>query len=86
MKIVNVDYPYFPTNVLIAIAVCILTWMQAKRFTELSASYTLTAHEITLIRGQADELSNDDHLSTFVGDAENALSPEHTQWEARKDK
>ena len=59
--------------------------MQAKRFTELSASYALTAHEITLIREQADELKKDEHLSTFVGDAENAFSREHTQWEARKD-
>lgn len=85
-KVANVGYSYFPTDVLIAIAASLLTWMQAKRFTELSASYALTAHEITFIREQADELSNDEHLSTFVGDAENAFSREHTQWEARKDK
>jgi hypothetical protein len=85
-KIANVGYTYFPTDLLIAIAAALLTWMQAKRFTELSASYTLTAHEITLIREQAEGLSNDGHLSTFVGDAENAFSREHTQWEARKDK
>lgn len=85
IKIANVEFQYFPTDVLIAVAASILTWMQAKRFTELSASYALTAHEITLIREQADELKKDEHLSTFVGDAENAFSREHTQWEARKD-
>ncbi|MCD5995732.1 DUF4231 domain-containing protein [Pseudomonas sp. CDFA 602] len=85
IKIANVEYQYFPTDVLIAVAASILAWMQAKRFTELSASYALTAHEITLIREQADELKKDEHLSTFVGDAENAFSREHTQWEARKD-
>ncbi|HDZ47688.1 hypothetical protein LCGC14_0108160 [marine sediment metagenome] len=85
IKIANVQYQYFPTDVLIVIAASLLTWMQAKRFTELSASYALTAHEITLIREQAQELATDDQLSKFVGDAENAFSREHTQWEARKD-
>ncbi|WP_312341274.1 DUF4231 domain-containing protein [Stutzerimonas nitrititolerans] len=85
IKIANVEYQYFPTDVLIAVAASILTWMQAKRFTELSASYALTAHEITFIREQADELLEEEHLSKFVGDAENAFSREHTQWEARKD-
>lgn len=85
IKIANVQYQYFPTDVLIAIAASLLAWMQAKRFTELSASYALTAHEITLIREQAQELTTDNDLSKFVGDAENAFSREHTQWEARKD-
>lgn len=85
LKIGNVGYQYFPTDVLIAIAASLLTWMQAKRFSELSASYALTAHEIGIIREQADELVSDDSLSLFVGDAENAFSREHTQWVARKD-
>lgn len=85
IKIANVQYQYFPTDVLIAVAASLLAWMQAKRFTELSASYALTAHEITLIREQAQELASDGDLSKFVGDAENAFSREHTQWEARKD-
>lgn len=59
--------------------------MQAKRFTELSTSYALTANEIALIREDAYGLEEDVELSKFVGDAENAFSREHTQWEARKD-
>lgn len=85
VKIANVQYRYFPTDILIVIAASLLTWMQAKRFSELSASYALTAHEISIIREQADELISDDGLSLFVGDAENAFSREHTQWVARKD-
>ncbi|MCS3770426.1 hypothetical protein HNP12_004567 [Aeromonas hydrophila] len=85
VKIANVQYPYFPTDILIAFAASLLTWMQAKRFSELSASYALTAHEIGIIREQADELISDNGLSLFVGDAENAFSREHTQWVARKD-
>lgn len=84
-KIANLEFEYFPTDVFIAVAASILTWMQAKRFTELSASYTLTANEIALIREEAFNLNREEDLSKFVGDAENAFSREHTQWEARKD-
>jgi hypothetical protein len=85
IKIANVQYQYFPTDILIAIAASLLTWMQAKRFSELSASYALTANEIGIVREQADDLVSDGALSSFVGDAENAFSREHTQWVARKD-
>ncbi len=85
IKIANVQYQYFPTDILIAIAASLLTWMQAKRFSELSASYALTANEIGIVREQADDLVSDVALSSFVGDAENAFSREHTQWVARKD-
>lgn len=84
-KIANPTFQYFPTDVFITIAASILTWMQAKRFTELSTSYALTANEIALIREDAYMLADDVELSKFVGDAENAFSREHTQWEARKD-
>lgn len=85
IKIAHIDYQYLPTDIFIAAAASILTWMQAKRFSELSESYALTAHEITLIREQTNDLVTDEDLSKFVGDAENAFSREHTQWEARKD-
>ncbi|WP_117140229.1 DUF4231 domain-containing protein [Pseudomonas amygdali] len=84
-KIAHLEFEYFPTDVFIAVAASILTWMQAKRFTELSASYTLTSNEIALIREEAFNLTLEGDLSKFVGDAENAFSREHTQWEARKD-
>lgn len=74
-----------PTDVMIAIAGGLLSWIQAKRFTELSASYALTAYEISLIDEQSDNFDNDADFSIFVGDAENAFSREHTQWVARRD-
>lgn len=86
--ILRVTYPnvaLWPTNVLVAAAASILTWMQAKRFSELAASYALAAHEIGLIKDQATLPDNNDAFSLFVGDAENAFSREHTQWVARKD-
>ena len=59
--------------------------MQAKRYSELAASYALTAHEISLIREQALNPSTEEEFSKFVSDAENAFSREHTQWSARRD-
>lgn len=86
--IAKVKYPtaqYWPTDFFVTAAAGILSWIQAKRFQELSASYTLTAHEISLIRQQANGPMTDVELSKFVGDTENAFSREHTQWIARKD-
>jgi hypothetical protein len=75
----------FITDVFVAIAASLLSWMQAKRFSELAASYALAAHEISLIREQSLLPDTDERFSLFVGDAENAFSREHTQWVARKD-
>ena len=55
-----------------------------ERFSELAASYALAAHEIGIIREQANAVS-EAQFSTFVADTENAFSREHTQWVARKD-
>jgi hypothetical protein len=85
LRIRFADAPYWPTDVFIATAGSLLTWMQAKRFSELAASYALAAHEISLINDQAMLPDTPHAFSSFVGDAENAFSREHTQWVARKD-
>jgi hypothetical protein len=85
LKIGNPEVTIWPTDVLVAIAASILSWMQAKRFSELAASYALTAHEISFIKADAMKWLTNESFSTFVGDAENAFSREHTQWVARKD-
>lgn len=85
LRIQFVNVSIWPTDILVALAASLLSWMQAKRFSELAASYALAAHEIGLIREQAMLPSTDSELSHFVGDAENAFSREHTQWVARQD-
>lgn len=77
--------PFWPTDVFVAAAASLLTWMQARRFSELASSYALAAHEIGLIREKSRVPVDDKQLSLFVGDAENAFSREHTQWVARRD-
>lgn len=77
--------PFWPTDFFVTVAAGLMSWIQAKRFQELSVSYALAAHEISLIREQAVASMTDQELSKFIGDAENAFSREHTQWIARKD-
>jgi hypothetical protein len=79
------DVPFWPTDVFVAGSACVLSWIQAKRFSELAASYALTAHEIGIIKENSLQPQTDEEFSLFVGDAENAFSREHTQWVARKD-
>ena len=85
LKVTGINPIYLPVDVIIALAASLLSWMQAKRFTELSASYALTAHEIGFINEQLERINTEDEFSKFVGDAENAFSREHTQWAARRD-
>jgi hypothetical protein len=85
LRIKFVYVPFWPTDVFIAAAASLLSWMQARRFSELASSYALAAHEIGLIREQAFSPNTDEAFSQFVGDAENAFSREHTQWVARRD-
>ncbi|MBC8739408.1 SLATT domain-containing protein [Paraburkholderia sp. UCT31] len=69
----------------VAAAASVMAWIQTKRFQELAASYTLTAHEIGLLRIALPTPPAEDKFSVYVGDAENAFSREHTQWQARRD-
>lgn len=77
---------FLPTAAIIVLGSSILTWMQIKRYQDLATSYSLTAHEIGILKSQSFEVNNESTLSDFVKDAENAFSREHTQWVARKDK
>ncbi|HEL3238443.1 TPA: SLATT domain-containing protein [Stenotrophomonas maltophilia] len=70
---------------MVAIASGALAYLQSKRYSELAASYALTAHEIGVVEEQLAQVKGEREFSLFVGDAENAFSREHTQWEARKD-
>lgn len=85
LKIRFPESGYWPTDVLVTLASAILAYIQSKRFSELAASYALTAHEIGIVEEQLRFVVEEADFSSFVGDAENAFSREHTQWEARKD-
>lgn len=86
--IMQVAYPhwgYWPFGVFVVASGSVLTWIQVKKFRELSAAYGLTAHEVGIVRGEIENVDSEESLSQFVVDGENAFSREHTQWLARKD-
>ena len=64
---------------------CSLTWIQIKRYAELSAAFNLTANEIGFIKSLSGKVQSDSDLNRYVRDAENAFSREHTQLVARRD-
>ena len=73
-----------PIPVVATAAGVVLTWLQAKKHNELNSSYALAAHEIVLIKGEAESVQSEREISEFVINSENAFSREHTQWTARK--
>lgn len=79
---VKLSWLFDPSIVLVT---SIIGWMQMKRYSELSASYTLTAHEIGIIASNINGIKDEDAWSDFVNEAELAFSREHTQWVARRD-
>lgn len=84
----RIAYPemkYLSPEILSVIITGILTWIQLKKYRELAASYSFTAHEIGIIESKATNINTASELSSFVQDSENAFSREHTQWIARKD-
>lgn len=78
-----VDFSF--TSIFITLTSIFLTWLQLKRFQELTESYAITAMELKFIKDKAKYVSNDVELEMYVDDTENAISREHTLWLARRD-
>ena len=88
LVICRVAYPnweYWPSEIFVVSAGATLTWIQVKRFQEVSAAYGITAHEVGIIRGELESVFQEKDFAQFIIDSENAFSREHTQWLARKD-
>lgn len=73
-----------PIEIVATAAGAVITWLQAKKHNELASSYSLTAHEIVLIKGEGVGITSEKELSDYVVNTEAAFSREHTQWVARK--
>lgn len=84
-NIANPGTNFLPIEALAVLASGIIGWSELRRFNELASAYALTAHEVSIIQSQAAEVSTPSELASFVSDAENAFSREHTQWAARRD-
>ncbi len=84
-SIFDTAFPLNLTSVLTSLAAAFLAWMQVKHHQELSQSYGIEAHELGIISSQVLHKNTEGEFSSFVADAESAMSREHTLWTARRD-
>jgi hypothetical protein len=80
------DWEFWGIGPIIVFAASLIGWMEVKKFNELGAAYTVTAHEIGLIKPKLDAVDSESDFSDFINDAELAFSREHTLWIARQSK
>lgn len=71
-------------GVLAAIAAAFIAWLQMKRHQELIQSYSVAAHELSLIMARGEHIDSEKEFALFVIDSENAMSREHTLWLAKR--
>jgi len=74
------------TGLFTSLASALIAWLQLNQHKELAQSYCVTELDLGLVQEQAQYVKSDRDLSDFVGDAENAISREHTLWTARRDR
>ncbi len=70
-------------GLLAAIAATMTSWSQAKQFSNLSTAYGITAQELASIKSEIGSVAEEE-WSNFVGQAEEAISREHTLWRASR--
>ena len=83
-RILLPTWQVWPIEPLIVFASSAIGWMQIKKFNELAAAYTVTAHEIGLIGPKFEGVTAEEGLSDLINEAELAFSREHTYWIARQ--
>ena len=73
-----------PIGTFTTLVVVFTAWNQTKKYGELSQSYAIAAQELTSIESLAVHIKNEEKLSDYVRDTENAISREHTMWCAKR--
>lgn len=84
LRIAYPDWGFWPIEPLIVVSTSIIGWMQIKKYNELAAAYSVTAHEIGMIKITLEAATEVNSFSDFVNEAEIAFSREHTLWIARQ--
>jgi len=73
-----------PIGIFTTLIVVFTAWNQTKKHGDLSQSYTIAAQELISIESLAVHIKNEEKLSDYVRDTENAISREHTMWCAKR--
>lgn len=70
---------------LVAAAIAtVAAWMQTKQHETLARAYSVTAQELAAVRTDWEANRTDEEWATFVDQAEEAISREHTLWRASR--
>lgn len=67
-----------------ALSAGMIAWIQAKSYTELSESYSVTSHEVGIVAQSVRSDVEEEVWAQSIHDAEAAFSREHTMWLARR--
>jgi hypothetical protein len=71
-------------GVFAALAATVTAWVQAKQHQNLATAYGITALELASVASEAVALTDESAWGRFVGEAEEAISREHTLWRASR--
>jgi len=71
-------------GILAAVAAAIVAWNQAKQHKTLATAYDITSQELASISSELDMVDAEADWAEFVGQAEEAISREHTLWRASR--
>ncbi|MFE0462080.1 DUF4231 domain-containing protein [Kitasatospora sp. NPDC058965] len=79
-----------PLGALSALAASVVAWAQLRQYRPLAAAYRLAAEELDLVRDQLTGLDlaaqgSEELWARLARDAEDAVSREHTTWQARRE-
>ncbi|MFI6156093.1 DUF4231 domain-containing protein [Kitasatospora sp. NPDC051170] len=83
-------YTYDALGTVSAVAASVTAWAQLRQYRPLAAAYGLAADELELIRRQLEALDlespeAEELWARLARDAEDAVSREHTTWQARRE-
>ncbi|MGA5818337.1 DUF4231 domain-containing protein [Kitasatospora sp. NPDC094028] len=83
-------YTYDALGTVSAVAASVTAWAQLRQYRPLAAAYALAADELELIRRQLTTLDvaspdAEELWARLARDAEDAVSREHTTWQARRE-
>jgi SMODS and SLOG-associating 2TM effector domain 1 len=67
-----------------AAAAVATAWLQAKQHQTLATAYGVTSQELASVASEVEALTDEQKWAHFVGQAEEAISREHTLWRASR--
>jgi SMODS and SLOG-associating 2TM effector domain 3/SMODS and SLOG-associating 2TM effector domain 1 len=71
-------------GVLAAVAASATAWAQLKQFDVLASAYGLTAQQLAIVRSELLDVHTEEEWVSFVSQAEDGMSKEHTLWLTRR--